>query len=441
MEPGGLSRRRAHGHHSSAADSDGEDGRALSAPSTPASPLTPPFAPFRLAGPRSYRLPDADHTIAFDPRDLSDAHAALGEPRPPRLTIMEEVLLLGMKDHAGYLSFWNDSISYSLRGAVLLELALRGRIGIAQDPNRFEWPVQERGIEIVSRQPTGDVLLDETLRHMALYEAKKAALGSRKRKTSVQWADVLAGETWDPKQITYQLRAVRERLAKGLADKGVLRTEKSTMLFFDMTTHPLEDISAKQAVIRRVHSILIAPQRGDSKASGDLVPACLDPDSLYAEERHPVPLQATRALCTVCTALAANVLENALTNLSYMRRDAAFERADALIAELGQWPMAPTLPTGRIGDPSCPVITPSDIGAERRGRRVMPSSIGEGSVTQDDPEERDDGGRSTSAINSLLGMVRNEMETAGGPAAEGQFEAIAGILGALARMDCLVCAA
>jgi hypothetical protein len=32
---------------------------------------------------------------------------------------------------------------------------------------------------------------------------------------------------------------VRERLAKGLVDKGVLRTEKRNFLLFDMATHPV----------------------------------------------------------------------------------------------------------------------------------------------------------------------------------------------------------
>jgi Golgi phosphoprotein 3 len=49
---------------------------------------------------------------------------------------MEEVLLLGIKDKQGYLSFWNDNISYALRGCILIELALRRRIGIVRDPGR-----------------------------------------------------------------------------------------------------------------------------------------------------------------------------------------------------------------------------------------------------------------------------------------------------------------
>ncbi|KAG5842746.1 hypothetical protein ANANG_G00180990 [Anguilla anguilla] len=45
-----------------------------------------------------------------------------------RLTLMEEILLLGLKDKEGYTSFWNDCISSGLRGCILIELALRGRV-------------------------------------------------------------------------------------------------------------------------------------------------------------------------------------------------------------------------------------------------------------------------------------------------------------------------
>jgi len=42
-------------------------------------------------------------------------------------------------------------------------------------------------------------------------------------------------------KIGYQLKQVRERLAKGLVDKGILRTEKRNFLLFDMATHPIAD--------------------------------------------------------------------------------------------------------------------------------------------------------------------------------------------------------
>ena len=39
-----------------------------------------------------------------------------GDSKETRLTLMEEVLLLGLKDKEGYTSFWNDCISSGLRG-------------------------------------------------------------------------------------------------------------------------------------------------------------------------------------------------------------------------------------------------------------------------------------------------------------------------------------
>ena len=49
------------------------------------------------------------------------------------------------------------------------------------------------------------------------------------------------GETWNVMKIGFQLKQVRERLAKGLVDKGILRTEKRNFLLFDMATHPVAD--------------------------------------------------------------------------------------------------------------------------------------------------------------------------------------------------------
>lgn len=53
-------------------------------------------------------------------------------------------------------------------------------------------------------------------------------------------------------KIKYQLKNVRERLAKNLVEKGVLTTEKQNFLLFDMTTHPLTDNDAKLRLVKKV---------------------------------------------------------------------------------------------------------------------------------------------------------------------------------------------
>lgn len=64
---------------------------------------------------------------------------------------------------------------------------------------------------------------------------------------------VVTGETWNPLKLRYQLKNVRERLAKNLVEKGVLTTEKQNFLLFDMTTHPLTDNLAKSRLVKKVN--------------------------------------------------------------------------------------------------------------------------------------------------------------------------------------------
>jgi len=70
------------------------------------------------------------------------------------------------------------------------------------------------------------------------------------------------GETWNPLKLRYQLKNVRERLAKNLVEKGVLTTEKQNFLLFDMTTHPLNDNNIKTKLVKKVSNCAKACERG-----------------------------------------------------------------------------------------------------------------------------------------------------------------------------------
>ena len=50
----------------------------------------------------------------------------------------------------------------------------------------------------------------------------------------------------------FSIKNLRERLAKGLVDKGVLGTESQSFGLFEMATHPLKDAGVKEEVIFRV---------------------------------------------------------------------------------------------------------------------------------------------------------------------------------------------
>jgi len=206
----------------------------------------------------------AENSQEQEEQRKTDDHESLddGDSKETRLTLMEEVLLLGLKDKEGYTSFWNDCISSGLRGCILIELALRGRIELEKAGMRRK-SLLNRKVLVKSAEPCGDVLLDESLKHMR--ETSDTA-----PETVQTWIEYLSGETWNPLKLRYQLKNVRERLAKNLTEKGVLTTEKQNFLLFDMTTHPLTDSTIKNKLIRKVQDAVLSkwvndPHRMDKR--------------------------------------------------------------------------------------------------------------------------------------------------------------------------------
>ncbi|EIN08755.1 GPP34-domain-containing protein [Punctularia strigosozonata HHB-11173 SS5] len=318
--------------------------------------------------------------IAYDPRDLEERQEEGG--KMPKLTIMEEVLLLGLKDKQGYLSFWNDNISYALRGCILIELALRRRIAVVKDPNRRRLSVNERIIEVIDERPTGETLLDEALRMMSAQQAvEKMSINS--------WIDLLSGETWNVMKIGFQLKQVRERLAKGLVDKGVLRTEKRNFLLFDMATHPVTDVRTKEAIVSRCVALL-------TTTTTAVPPSALDKEGIQN--------RVLRAVCLVCAAYAASVLDNAFARLPYEDREAAFQRCDEILAEFATWPFG------------------SSSGSTKRKERVV-----------------NGGGGGVSGREVVLGLVSEvKKEMKGEEGEDLSFELVAGVLEVLSKLDSLL---
>ncbi|XP_048858667.1 Golgi phosphoprotein 3-like isoform X1 [Brienomyrus brachyistius] len=228
-----------------------------------------------------------------DEQDSDDG----GDAKETRLTLMEEVLLLGLKDREGYTSFWNDCMSSGLRGCMLIELALRGRVQLEANGMRRKG-LLARKVICKSDAPTGDVLLDEALKHIKETQPPE---------TVQRWIELLSGETWNPLKLHYQLRNVRERLAKNLVEKGVLTTEKQNFLLFDMTTHPLTNCDIKQRLIRKLQE------------------AVLDK---WVNDPHRMD---KRMLALIFLAHSSDVLENAFAPLLDDQYDLAMKRVRHLL--------------------------------------------------------------------------------------------------------------
>ncbi|KAM9811161.1 Golgi phosphoprotein 3 [Neosynchiropus ocellatus] len=240
----------------------------------------------------------ASHREEDEPRreEEQDADDA-GDSKETRLTLMEEVLLLGLKDREGYTSFWNDCISSGLRGCMLIELALRGRLQLEACGMRRKG-LLARKVICKSDSPTGDVLLDEALKHIK---------NTQPPETVQSWIELLSGETWNPLKLQYQLRNVRERLAKNLVEKGVLTTEKQNFLLFDMTTHPLTNNNIKQRLIKKVQDGVLDKWVND--------PSRMD----------------KRLLALIFLAHSSDVLENAFAPLLDDQYDLAMKRVRQLL--------------------------------------------------------------------------------------------------------------
>ncbi|KAF8310254.1 putative VPS74-protein [Clavulina sp. PMI_390] len=316
----GLSRRRVGGGGGGGTVAD-ESGPSSSAAPTArtASPAVPP----PLNGSASYggTALEGGNKVAYDPRDLVEQEQDGG--KMPKLTLLDEVLLLGLKDKQGYLSFWNDNISYALRGCIILELALRRRIAMVKDSGRKRYPLPDRFIEVIDERQTGETLLDEALKMIKLSE--KMGVGN--------WIDLMSGETWNVMKIGYQLKQVRERIAKGLVDKGVLRTEKRNFFLFDMATHPVADGRVKEEINSRVIALL-------SSRSSAIPPAALS-------KEEDTKYRITRAICLVVSAYAANVVENPLQRLAYESREACLARCDEILSSFSTWPFGVATSSGR----------------------------------------------------------------------------------------------
>ena len=204
-------------------------------------------------------------------------------------------------------------------------------------------------------------------------------------------------------KIGFQLKQVRERLAKGLVDKGVLRTEKRNFLLFDMATHPVADVRTKESIVSRVVSLLTATTA--------TVPA----SSL---DKEGTQCRTIRAVCLVCTAYTASVLDNAFGRLAYEEREAAFQRCDDILAEFGCWPFGSAGVSGGSGSGAASGTT---AGARRR----QASRIGMG------------GGGEVSGRESVLGLMQEVKKETVGDEDLG-FELVAGVLEVLSKLDSLL---
>ena len=203
---------------------------------------------------------------------------------------------------------------------MLVELALRGRVELEKGGMRRRG-LLSRKVICKNSTPVGDVLLDEALKHIketsppdtvqSWVELLSGELmwsqGVAMCVLGAVWFSIIfmcvhVGETWNPLNLRYQIRNVRERIAKNLVEKGILTTEKQNFVLFDMTTHPLTDSTAKQKLVKKVQESVL---------------------SRWVNETNRMD---KRTLALMIVAHSSDVLENAFASLQDDDYDLAMKR-------------------------------------------------------------------------------------------------------------------
>ncbi|TDE09482.1 GOLPH3/VPS74 family protein [Jiangella asiatica] len=157
------------------------------------------------------------------------------------MLIAEDLLLLLYDDESGKPSVDATKLDNALAGAVLLELAMLGKVGVAGPGER----VREGRLVLLDPAATGDEVLDDGLTELSDDEGKK------------------------PKNVLGALRkGLRQRLLETLTDRGLVRQEEGRILgLFPTTRWPASDAEHEAVVRDRLHAVLVAGAEPDARTA------------------------------------------------------------------------------------------------------------------------------------------------------------------------------
>ncbi|QGV80052.1 GOLPH3/VPS74 family protein [Streptomyces ficellus] len=154
------------------------------------------------------------------------------------VTLAEEIALLSLDDESGAAKD-RQSAGWAVAGGILLELAMAGRVTVA-----------DGRLTVTDPTPTGTALLDGRLAQLVEWTARKSP-----RKVS----------DWLTKD---QSKAVAAT-AQSLRERGLVTEERSKVLgLFPVRRYPEADGSVEQELRARLTSVVVHATEPDDRTSG-----------------------------------------------------------------------------------------------------------------------------------------------------------------------------
>lgn len=176
------------------------------------------------------------------------------------MLIAEDLALLLLDNESGKPLTDGTKLDNALAGALLLDLAMLGRIEVARGAGRFS---AER-VVVRDGSATGVALLDDALTKIAAKEGKKPR-------------DVLG----------VLVKKLRGNVLAGLAEKGLVREEATRILgIFPTTRWPAVDTGREREIRMALEQVLVHETTPDERTGAlismlsaiDCVPKVVDPD-------------------------------------------------------------------------------------------------------------------------------------------------------------------
>lgn len=201
----------------------------------------------------------------------------------------------------------------------MFELGFRQRVQFISSPSNQPLPIHRKRIVTVPDKtspgkPIGEYLLDEALRVM----------GTAKETLNISsWISYLNGETWNPSKLGYQLKMVRERIGKGLVEKGVLKHDVKSYGFFDQSVLIPRSPIIQRDLSNQVRTLLLSPL---DKALSSIH---------YNEFPEQTPFLRLRFLLLALASHSADILDNIMDETF---QESAMAQAEGLLNDLSIYP-------------------------------------------------------------------------------------------------------